>query len=333
MQQLKLRGLLLAALAIFIITGCGQAESEMSKETIIDNILRLPELEAANLNGRSLKVIATTSIIGDVVAQVGGDAIELTTLIQPGQDPHSYEPGAQELTAVSDADVIFVNGWDLEETLVSTLESIGKDVPIVPVSANIQPLALGSDDHDHDHDLVGVDPHTWFDVQNVAQWVENIEISFSQLDPTHAESYAQHADAYHAKLNELDAYAQAELDTVPAEKRFLVTNHDALGYLAHTYGLEVVGTVIPGSSTLAEPSARDIATLVAKMEDHDVCTIFTETTISDTLAKTTTAELDGCDAINVIPLYTGSLSPKGSDADNYIGMIRANIDAIVDGLK
>lgn len=321
------------SVAIFMLVGCGQAESETAvsheNETYDDNVLPLPELTAADLNGRSLKVIATTSIIGDVVAQVGGDAIELTTLIQPGQDPHSYEPGAQELTAVSDADIIFVNGWDLEETLAANLESIGKDVPIVPVSANIQPLAFDSGDHDHS----SVDPHTWFDVQNVGQWVENIETSFSQLDSDNAEAYARNADTYQAQLNELDAYAQAELGGIPPEKRFLVTNHDALGYLAHAYGLEVVGTVIPGSSTLAEPSARDIADLISTMDEHDICTIFTETTISDTLAKTTAAELNECDTINVIPLYTGALSPTGSNADNYIGMVQANIDAIVTGLK
>ncbi len=335
MTQLTRRLLFLAVMSTLLLTSCTQASNETENETAVSHttetasptILPLPELTDAALNGRSLKVIATTSIIGDVVAQVGGEAIELTTLIPPGRDPHSFEPGAQDLTAVSSADIIFVNGWDLEETLVQNLESIGKNVPIVPVAATIQPLAFDGGEHGN------VDPHTWFNIQNVAQWTTNIETSLSQRDPAHAESYASNADAYRGQLAELETYAKAELSSIPPEKRFLITNHDALGYLADSYGLQVLGTVIPGTSTLSEPSAREIADLIATMNDHDICTIFTETTISDTLAQTTAAELSNCDTIQVIPLYTGSLGVSGSGADSYIGMFRANVEAIVNGLK
>lgn len=331
MKYLNIHLLLFVAITTLALAGCTQTTGETAvsptTETTNPTILLLPDLTDAALNGRSLKVIATTSIIGDVVAQVGGEAIELTTLIQPGQDPHSYEPGAQDLTAVAAADIIFVNGWDLEETLVQNLESIGKNVPIVPVAANIQPLAFDGGEHGN------VDPHTWFNIQNVAQWTTNIENSLSQRDPAHAESYASNAAAYREQLAELETYAKAELSSIPPEKRFLITNHDALGYLAEAYGLQVLGTVIPGSSTLAEPSAREIADLIATMNDHDICTIFTETTISDALAQTTAAELTNCDTINIIPLYTGSLGATGSGADSYIGMFQANVEAIVNGLK
>jgi ABC-type Zn uptake system ZnuABC Zn-binding protein ZnuA len=323
----------LAVLSLFAVGGCrSEPTPEREHERNQDGLLALPELEAADLDGAPLQVVATTSIIGDVVAQVGRDAIELTTLMGPGQDPHSYQPTPQNMATVSQAHVVFVNGWDLEEALVHDLEDIAKDVPIVPVSANIEPLAFGeagSSTHGHEN----VDPHTWFSVPNVEQWVENIRQVLSELDPAHAETYGEHAKAYLAELQELQAYAASQLATIPAAKRFLVTNHDTFGYLAHEYDLEVLGTVLPAASTLADPSASDLTDLIDKIKDHGVCTLFTETTVSDKLAQTVAAELDGCPQVRVLKLYTGAVGPAGSGAESYIGMFRYNVDAIVNGLK
>lgn len=344
MKHFKLLILPLIVATALMMTGCGT--SKAAEETAVSSqtqsaetqpaMLSLPELTAADLNGTPLKVVATTSIIGDVVAQVGGDAIDLTTLMQPGQDPHSYEPGAQDLTAVATADIIFVNGWDLEETLVRNLESIGKDVPIVAVSANIMPLAFGSATHNGDSsepEHGSADPHTWFRIQNVQQWVNNIETVLSQRDPENTGIYAQNAAAYKAELENLSIYAKVELGSIPPEKRFLITNHDSLGYLAQAYDFEVLGTVISGMSTLSEPSARDMAALITVMNEHHVCSIFSETTVNDSLARTVAAELADCEAVNVVSLYTGSLGPVGSGSDSYIEMFRTNVDAIVAGLK
>lgn len=317
-----------------------QVESDNTAE--IDGegaeMISLPELEAAKLNGEPLKVVATTSIIGDVVAQVGGEAIELTILVGPGQDPHSYEPGAQELTAVAEAQVIFVNGWDLEEGLVRDLEEIGGGVPLVPISANIAPLSFGEGEHARDkaedeHALGEADPHVWFSIPNVKQWVENVEHVLSNLDPANAGTYESRAAAYLAELEELEAYVESQLAQIPEEKRFLVTNHDSFGYLARDYGFELIGTLVPAASTLAEPSASDLAGLVREMETHGVCTIFTETTVSDTLAQTVAGELDGCEEVQVLKLYTGAVGTAGSGADSYTGMFRTNVDRIVEGLK
>lgn len=305
------------------------------------NMLTLPELTAVNLNHTPLKVVAGTSIIGDVVAQVGSDAIQLTTLMGPGQDPHSYEPGAQTLTAVSKAHVIFLNGWDLEETLARNLETISGSVPVVLISANIEPLAFGEDVHTHtedteavdEHQHGAVDPHVWFSIPNVKQWVENVQIVLIELDPNNADIYQANAQSYLAELDALAAYATAELAAIPAENRYLVTNHDAFGYFAHEYNFEVVGTVIPGMSTMAEPSAGDLSGLIAEMERHHICTIFTETTVSAILAQTVANELEGCTQVQVTQLYTGAIGPAGSGADSYIGMFRANVDAIVSGLQ
>ena len=292
-------------------------------------MLMLPDLQTAVSQERPLNVVATTGIIGDVVAQVGGDAIQLTTLIGAGQDPHSYQPGAQELTAVANADVIFINGWDLEESLIQNLQSIGQDVPIVPISANIVPLVI--DDAEHGHS--GADPHVWFNIDNVAQWVTNTEVVLSSLDPANAAIYQTQADDYLKELAELARFVDTQIATIAPENRFLVTNHDSLNYFAHAYDFELVGTIIPGVSTMAEPSASDLAQLIAKMKDYQVCTIFTETAVSEKLAQTVFAELDNCAQIQVIPLYTGSMGTADEGTASYIGMMRANITSIVDGLK
>lgn len=315
-------------------------------------MLTLPELNAAELNGEPLRVAATTSIIGDVVAQVGGETIDLTVLMEPGQDPHSYEPAARDLTTVAESHLIFVNGWDLEEGLEDDLENIGEDVPVVAISANIEPLAFGEDAHDdheageeheeneeheegdeHDHDHSGADPHVWFSIHNVEQWVENVEHALSDLDPANAEVYKANAAAYLAELEALEDFAAEQLSQIPEDNRFLVTNHDSFSYFADEYGFTLLGTVIPGASTVAEPSASDLADLITEMEEHNVCTIFTETTVNDTLVQTVASELTGCDDVQVFKLYTGSVGSEGSGAESYIGMFRANVDAIVSGLN
>ena len=317
-------------------------------------MLMLPELPAAELNDGRLRVVATTSIIGDVVMQVGGQAIDLTILIGPGQDAHSYQPAARDLTAVANAHLILINGWNLEEGLVDDLENIGEDVPVVPISANIEPIAFGDDahdDHDDEHDEgehedeheedahedehghSGADPHVWFNIHNVEQWVENIEHLLSELDPANADTYQTNAAAYTTALAELEAYTTTQLDTVPEANRFLVTNHDSFSYFAEEYGFTVLGTVIPSVSTVAEPSASDLVDLITEMEEHNVCTLFTETTVNDDLAQTVAAELNGCETVQVLKLYTGSVGPEGSNIDSYIKLFRANIDTLVSGLK
>ena len=325
-------------------------------------MLTLPALAALDLGGEPLRVVATTSIIGDVVAQVGGDAIALTTLMGPGQDPHSYEPAARDLTAVADAHVIFVNGWDLEEGLIEDLISIGENAIIVPISAGIEPLDFAGDhshedeheeeahdehddedhsdaehddeehsDDDHDHSHSGADPHVWFSIHNVEQWVENAATVLSTLDSAHADAYAANADAYLAELAELETYVEGQIAAIPVDGRYLVTNHEALAYFAAAYDFTVLGTVIPGASTVAEPSASNLADLIETMAANDVCTVYTETTVSDSLAQTVASELDTCDEVQVLPLYTGALGPEDSGADSYIGMYRSNIDTIVAG--
>lgn len=326
--------LLLAAVAL---AGCG-ATGASTGEAAGPQPLALPALTAVDLNGRPLQVVATTSIIGDVVGQVAGDAAQVTTLMDPGQDPHSYQPTAADLAAAAEADVIFVNGWNLEEGLVADLASAGETTPVVAISAGITPLAFGADDHagveeaDHAHDTTA-DPHVWFAVPNVMQWTQNAEQVLSELDPANAAAYAANAAAYRVQLEALDDDVRAQVTQVPPARRVLVTNHDSLAYFAAEYGFEVLGTVIPGASTIAEPSASDLAQLIAAMEQEGVCTLFTETTVSTRLAETAAAELNDCDAVEVLTLYTGSVGAPGSGIDTYVEMMRANVNTIVQGLQ
>jgi ABC-type Zn uptake system ZnuABC Zn-binding protein ZnuA len=259
--------------------------------------------------------------------------------MEPGQDPHSYEPTPQQMATVSRAHVIFVNGWDLEEALAHDLPEIAREVPIVPASATIKPLAFDEHEDEHAHadadasKAGAADPHVWFSIPNVERWVENVARVLGDLDPAHAETYASNARAYRAELSELAAYAEEQLSRIPAEKRYLVTNHDSFGYLAHEYDLHVLGTVLPAASTAAEPSASDLVALIEEMEAHGLCTLFTETTVSDKLAQTVAEELAGCDQVAVLKLYTGAIGPAGSGADSYLGMYRYNVDTIVQGLQ
>lgn len=300
--------------------------------------LSLPELSAVTLDGRPLQVVVTSSLMGDIVATVGGGNIELTALAGPGQDPHSYIATPRDLVALASADVIFVNGWDLEEGLARDVETIAadNDIPVVPISANIMPLEFGDSDHEEEeedeHGHGASDPHVWFAVHNVEQWVENTAVVLSTLDPASAATFEANAAEMIEALEVLEDELDTLIDQIPADRRKIVTNHDSLGYFAHEYDFEVVGTVIPSVSTLAEPSARDLAGLIGAMREENICVIMTETTVSDQLANTVVAELNNCDSVEVVQLFTGALGGPGSGAENYLDFMRTNVSRIVAAL-
>jgi ABC-type Zn uptake system ZnuABC Zn-binding protein ZnuA len=297
--------------------------------------LTLPDLQPADLDGGKLRVVATTSIIGDVVSQVGGESIELVVLMEPGQDPHGFEPSAGDLTAAAEAHVIFINGWDLEEGLVEDLRNVSTGIPLVPVSAGIPPLPIGGYQADAatSQQVERADPHTWLDPNNVIQWVENIEQVLVALNVGSSNDYTKNSGEYVTELRKLIAYYGDQTSSIPAGRRKLVTNHDTLTYFAEAYGFDVVGVVTPGGSTLGEPSAGDLVQLLEKMKQENACAIFMETTANDQLAGSLAAELDHCVSVAVVVLYTGALGPEDSPAGSYLGMMRANINAIVEALQ
>ena len=312
------------ALAVAIIAGCGGGAAETTSRVDPLAPLALPAITATTSDGRPLRVVATTSLVGDAVARVGGEAIALTTLMPPGQDPHSYQPRAADLAAAADADLIFVNGWNLEEGLLRDLDAAG-GAPLVPVSAGIAPRPSSSDP-------TAADPHVWQDVANVMQWVESVAATLSEADPANAATYAANAAAYRAELAGLDRFVREQTATIPAERRVLVTNHDTLAYFAAAYDFRVLGSVLPGASTLAEATAANLAALAEAMAAAGVCSLFVETTAADQVARTLSEELDGCDEVRVLSLYSDALGPPGSGAESYVGMMRANVAIIVDAL-
>ena len=288
----------------------------------------IPPLERVDLtDGQPLQVVATTSIIGDVVGNVGGDQISLMVMMEAGQDPHSYEPTAREMADLGEADVIFVNGFGLEEGLLESIEAVAVGIPLVPVSVGIEPLPLG--DHD-DHDHAEGDPHVWLDPTNVIVWTGNIADTLGTLDPAHHDEYEANATAYINLLTELDVDIKSQVANISETDRLLVTNHEALGYFATRYGFEIVGAVIAGGGTDTEPSARDIATLVEVIEGRNAPAIFIETTVSESLAEVVAGEVGR--EVAVLTLYTGSLGTAGSGAETYLGMMRVNANTIVEGL-
>ena len=335
-------------IAVVAIAGCTSGEQparapDQPSEAASDerhsdelDTLTLPDLEAADLGDEKLRIVATTSVIGDVVSHVGGDKIDLTVLMGPGQDPHSYDPSASDLTKVANAHLIFVNGWDLEEGLLRDLKNVSDGVALVPVSANITPLAFGrhlQEDLDGEDHQESADPHTWLDPHLVGQWIKNLEHVLASLDPANVAAYESNAEAYRQELDTLIQYYDEQVEMIPADQRKLVTNHNSFGYFAEAYDFEVVGTVVPAASTLAEPSASELIQLVKVMESEGVCTIFSEISANEQLVEAVAAEIANCDQVKVKSLYTGALGPPGSGADSYLGLMRANIDLIVGSLK
>lgn len=319
---------------------------------------------AVSNSGDQLRAVATTSIVGDVVGQVGGEHIELTVLVPTGADPHSFEPSPQDAVALAEADVIFINGLGLEEFMQDLLESAGSDAAVVAVSEGVAPRELGGDhdheegeeheeeadhegDHDHEegeeheeeadheeaeeheHEHEGLDPHVWMDPNNVVVWVENIATALSGADPDNAASYQANADAYRAELLALDTWIREQVAQLDLEQRILVTDHDSFGYLAAAYDFEVVGAIIPSFSTGASPSAGELADLVDRIEEHKVPAIFVGTTVNPSLAEQIGNDL----GVGVVSLYTGSLSDADGPASSYLDFMRYNIEAIVGALS
>lgn len=280
-----------------------------------------------------VRVVATTTIVGDVVRAIGGDRIRLAVLLAPGADPHGYQATPRDLVALSEADVVFVNGAGLEAGLADLVaNAAGKTVELADRLA-LRELSAHSDDHDaagheDDHDHGGTDPHVWFDPTNLMIWADAIDAELSRLDPIGATAYGQRSAAYRSALIELDGWIWAEVSKIPRDRRLLVTDHLAFGYFAARYGFEVVGAVIPGFSTLAEPSARELAALIDAVKAQGVRAIFIGTTVSPVLAQTVTAETGTA----LVTLYTGSIGVAGGGAETYIEMMRTNVARIVAAL-
>ena len=277
-----------------------------------------------------LRVIATTSILGDVVSNVAGEAAAVSVLLPPGVDPHSYEPTPQEVAAVAQADLVFANGLGLEIFLERLVQNAAGNALLVTVSDGIEPLepAVESEPDDHPGEAGG-DPHVWMDPSNVLVWVDNIAVALSELDPANAPAYQANAASYEAALLELDGWIAEQIGSIPVENRKLVTDHLVFAYYARRYGLVQVGAVVPAVSSIAEPSAQEVAALEDAIRTLGVRAIFVSATVNPALARRIAADTQ----VQLVQLYTESLSEPGSLVSTYLDMMRYNTSAIVQALK
>lgn len=278
--------------------------------------------------GERLRVVATTGIVADVVRNVGGDRIALTTLMPPGADPHSFQPTPQDMAALAKAHVVYANGAGLETFLESLMNSVGIRDRLVYVSSGVT-LLQAAHEHEGEAERETSDPHTWFDPNNVMVWVGNIRDTLSALDPANAPAYRANAQAYIGRLEELDAWIQQEVAQIPPNNRKLVTDHTAFTYFAARYGFEQVGAIFPGYSTLASPSAKELAALEDAIRAQGVKAVFVGKSVNPSLAERVAQDT----GVRLVFLYTGSLGEAGSPAATYVDMMRYNVSAIVDALR
>ncbi len=275
-----------------------------------------------------LKVVATTSIVADVVQQIGGDSFSVTTLLPLGSDPHSFQPSPRDMAMVADASIIFANGAGLEEFLQPLIENAGAQGRVIEVSDGIQLLEAPAGEADSG-DADSGDPHTWVDPNNVLVWVDNIRAALVELDPAHAAIYQANAERYTASLQELDAWVVEQVAAIPPENRSLVTDHLVYGYFAARYGFEQIGAIIPGFSTISSPSAQDLAQIEEAIQSHHVLAIFVSDAINPTLAQRVSDDT----GVQLVRLYHGSLSEPGGPAATYLDLIHYNVNAMVAALK
>ncbi len=321
--------LLVMALTVFSLSSLSAAGSAEESIDTDSSEMIFPRINSVNLEGRKLKIIATTSFIGDVLLNVAGTAAEITILMPSGQNPHSWEPSPRNLTAIEDADLIFINGLGLEESLIRILDGM-KTAPVIPVSSGID-VTGGDKEGEHHHDAVN--PHVWFSPLNVIKWAENIVNALSIADPANQHRYTEAAEAYIKELQELDSEIRSLLSVLDPEEKKLVMDHAFFEYYAREYGFEVSGNLIPGMNDQAEPSARDIAALAELVKTENIKAIFVGGTAGRNLTNLafSVAAETGRD-IAVVELLTGSLATAGQRGDSYTDFIRYNTELIVEAL-
>lgn len=280
------------------VAGCGEAQDP-----------------AGETGTGAVGVVSTTTQVADMARNVGGNRVEVTSLLAPGADPHDYEVRPRDIEALTGAQTVLRSGGDLDEWLGEAIEGSGTEAPTVDLSER---LPAGTNP----------DPHWWHDPRNAQHAVEEIRDALSAADPDGKRTYARNADAYLDELESLDTAVQQCLRRVPAEQRKLVTTHDSLAHYAERYDVEVVGTVIPSSSTAGQASAGDTRDLVETIEREDVRAIFTESSVNQKVEKAIAEEAG---ATIGTPLWADTLGPEGSSGATYIGSIAANTRALAGG--
>ena len=266
-----------------------------------------------------IKAMATFSILGDLVANVGGDRLEVATLVGPSGDAHVYEPSPADAKRLADAKIVFTNGLGFEGWMARLIKASGTKAPVVVATKGVKPRQMErADAHDHDH--ASIDPHAWQSVANAKIYVGNIRDALVKADPAGKAVYEANAAAYLAKLDALEREVKDFVANLPADRRRIISTHDAFGYFAEAYRLEFIAP--QGVSTEAEVSARDVARIITQVRKQKIPAVFLEN-VSDSrlvkrIAQETGAKIGGT-------LYSDALTDAKGDAPTYIDMVRHNI--------
>jgi len=280
-------------------------------------------------------IVVSTTMLGDLVTAVAGDDATVDVLMPRGVDPHDFQPSAQQIARVATADLVVFNGLGLEESLEDAIRTSAG--VILEVAEEVDPLPFSHADEDpgadtpagSDHEHGEFDPHVWLDPVRMATATMLVAETLAGIDPQGG--YRQRGEAYAARL--LAAHAEIEqiLEPLTESQRLLVTNHEAFGYFAARYGFTIIGTVVPGGSTLAEPSSTELAALVEAIREHQVTAIFAETTQPLALAEAIAAEVGS--QVRIVELYSESLGEPGGGADTLPLMLVENARRIAGALE
>ncbi len=272
-----------------------------------------------------LDVVATTTQVGDFVREVGGGTVAVDQILQPNTDPHEYEPRPSDVVATAEADLVFTSGDELDEWIDEVVSDSGSEARVVDLGAVVPERLPGEQSGE---EASAYDPHWWHDPRNAEAAVREVERSLVGADPSHRRVFERRAAAYLARLRALDSDIARCMDAVPASRRKLVTDHDAFGYFAGRYGIDVVGAVIPSQATQAQPSARDLSALAELIEREGVEAVFPENSLSPKVAEAIAAQTG---ATAEYTLYGDTLGPEGSDGATYLQMEAANADSMLRG--
>jgi zinc/manganese transport system substrate-binding protein len=303
--------------AALVLAGCASSGSDTAAST-------------SRSAGAGVSVVATTTIWGDLTRQVVecAGAGEVATLMPVGTDPHDFSPSSQDVAAMIGADLVIANGLGLEGGLEQSIESAKADgATVFEVAPQLDPLPFGGHSEEEGHEHGSEDPHVWHDVTRAAKATGLIGAELTKA--TGNPDFAECGTTLQGELMTVNDEVAATLATVAEERRILVTDHDALGYLAAAYGYAVAGTVIPGGSTLAEPSSAELAALATTVKEAGVPAIFANTANPQALVDALASEVGD---IDVVSLYVDSLGEPGSSADTFQGMVRTNAQRISEAL-
>jgi manganese/iron transport system substrate-binding protein len=270
------------------------------------------------------QVVATSTILADLATEVAGDEAVVTSLLNPGDDPHVYEPVPKDTVALEQADLILYNGYNLEPGLIRLIQGSQRREQAFAVGEVVAPLSFQYQGQTRP------DPHVWGDVENAIAITTAIRDRLIELDPDSAAMYEQNATELISELKQLDLWIGQQIQTIAPEQRKLVTTHDAFQYYAKAYGLEVLGTLI-GISTEEQPSAQTLQALVEAIKAAQVPAIFAETTINPQLMQTVAQEAGV--RLAEQQLYSDSIGAAGSAGESYIKMMQANTTSIVEALE